>query len=94
MIEDFEEPDIKLDYFGGTSGTYSGFDRFGRVTNQKWVDYGSSNNAVWHQLTYDRVSNPTKLVDQLRNDWDEGFTFDGVSRLTYWDIKDPVVSED
>ena len=35
VVEDFEKPDTKLDYFGGTSGTYSGFDRFGRVTDQK-----------------------------------------------------------
>jgi len=42
VIQDLPEPDIKLDYFGGTSGTYSGFDRFGRVIDQRWYDYGSS----------------------------------------------------
>ena len=35
-VEDFTHPDVKLDYFQGTSGTYAGLDRFGRVRDQKW----------------------------------------------------------
>ncbi len=40
VIEDFQQPDVKLDYFGGTSGTYALFDNFDRVVDQKWIDYG------------------------------------------------------
>ena len=30
VVEDFTEPDVRLDYWGQTTGTYDGFDRFGR----------------------------------------------------------------
>ncbi len=49
VVEDFVEPDVKLDYFGGTSGSYSGVDRFGRVVDQQWYDYAAS--AVRDQYT-------------------------------------------
>jgi len=28
----------ELDYYQGAAGTYAGFDRFGRVQDQKWTD--------------------------------------------------------
>ncbi len=31
VVEDYPEPQVRLDYYGGSSGTYAGFDRFGRV---------------------------------------------------------------
>ena len=34
VIEDYQEPDVQLDLFGGTTGTYAGLDRFGRVVDQ------------------------------------------------------------
>ena len=37
VAEQFPTPGVKLDYFGGTSRTYAGFDRFGRVKDQKWI---------------------------------------------------------
>ena len=40
VVEDFEQPDVKLDYYGGTAGTYAGFDRFGRVKTQLWRQKG------------------------------------------------------
>ena len=38
VIEDFQQPDVKLDY--QTSGSYAGLDAFGRVAAQLWR-YGS-----------------------------------------------------
>ncbi len=69
VVEDFTEPDVRLDYGrmanhspsnnarGGvlqsrndevfkTADTYSGFDRFGRVTDQRWYDCGVSADAA------------------------------------------------
>jgi len=40
VVEDFEQPDVRLDYWGQTGDTYAGFDRFGRVVRQLWRDYG------------------------------------------------------
>ena len=37
VIEHFPQPEVKLDYFQGTSGTYAGFDRFARIKDQKWL---------------------------------------------------------
>ena len=55
--EDYEEPDVRLDLWGGTSGTYQGFDRFGRVVDQLWRDYGSSADADRFLYGYDRAGN-------------------------------------
>ena len=41
VVEDFEEPELRLDYWGQTVDTYAGFDRFGRTTQQLWRDYGN-----------------------------------------------------
>ncbi len=42
VVEDYEQPDVRLDYWGQTPDTYAGFDRFGRVVDQRWYDYGVS----------------------------------------------------
>ena len=55
--EDYEEADVRLDLWGGTSGTYQGFDRFGRVVDQLWYDYGSSADADRFKYGYDRAGN-------------------------------------
>ena len=59
VIEDFQEPDVKLDLFGGTTGTYAGFDRFDRVVDQRWVDYGPNPDVDRDRYTYgyDRAGN-------------------------------------
>jgi hypothetical protein len=56
VIEDFQEPDLKLDYFGGTSGTYAGLDNFNRVIAQLWRDYGASVDRDKYTYGYDRAS--------------------------------------
>ena len=42
VVEDFQQPDVRLDYWGQTIDTYAGFDRFGRITQQLWHDYGAA----------------------------------------------------
>ncbi len=56
--ENYEQPDVKLDYTG-TSHSYSGFDRFGRVVDHLWRDYGASADADRFLYGYDRASNRT-----------------------------------
>jgi len=81
VVEDFQQPDVKLDYFGGTSGTYAGFDRFDRVVDQKWYDYGAS--AVRDQYTYgyDRASNRLYRENTGLSGKDEFYTYDGMNQL-------------
>ncbi len=51
------QPDVKLNYDSGTAGEYAGLDRFGRVVDQLWYDYGASANRDRFTYGYDRASN-------------------------------------
>ena len=58
VVEDFTEPDVRLDYWGQTSGTYAGFDRFGRIKQQLWHSYaGGGSDYDKYNYGYDRNSN-------------------------------------
>jgi RHS repeat-associated protein len=69
----------------GTGGTYGGFDRFGRVIENKWTDVLGTTNLDRYQYAYDRMSNrksrqisPTVSPNNL----DEAYTYDGLDRLS------------
>ena len=55
VIEDYEQPDVRLEYFFDSS--YAGFDRFGRVVDQRWYDYGASADRDRYTYGYDRAVN-------------------------------------
>lgn len=98
---DYAVPDIQLDFqpqHNGTrtAGQYAGFDRFGRVIKQAWVDgayttHGSSGSVpnippiVETTYSYDKASNRTKMLDgrpgALFADRDMVYTYDGLHRL-------------
>ncbi len=40
--KNYPTPGVRLDRFGGTSGTYAGLDQFNRVINQEWTGYSVS----------------------------------------------------
>ena len=87
MIEDYVEPQVKLDLWGGTSGMYQGFDRFGRVVDHRWRDYAFSVDADRIQHGYDRASNrlwranPVAAAQNPAVHLDELYQYDGVSQL-------------
>jgi RHS repeat-associated protein len=91
VIQDLPEPDIKLDYFGGTSGSYSGLDRFGRVIDQRWYDYGNSQDVDRIKYGYDRASNRTSRENVVSKNLstpvylDEFYSYDGLHRLKTFD---------
>jgi hypothetical protein len=89
VIEDFQQPQVKLDYFGGTSGTYAGFDAFDRVVDQKWLYAGST---VRDQYTYgyDRASNRKyrENAGPSASAKDEYYTYDGMYQLKNFDRGD------
>lgn len=54
---DHPQPQVSLGLWGGTSGTYSGLDRLGRVVDQLWRDYGAGQGRERFGHGYDRDSN-------------------------------------
>ena len=77
---DHEEPDVRLDLIG-SSHSYSGFDRFGRVVDQKWYDYGSSSDVDRYKYGYDRASNRLYRENTKTSNKDEYYSYDDVYRL-------------
>jgi RHS repeat-associated protein len=79
---DYEQSQVRLDLWGGTSGTYSGFDRFGRIVDQRWVNYDTPADLVRHKHGYDRASNRLYREDTVAATLhDELYSYDGLHRL-------------
>ncbi|MEZ6032063.1 MAG: RHS repeat-associated core domain-containing protein [Planctomycetaceae bacterium] len=86
MITDYQEPDLKLDLFGGTSGTYAGLDRFGRTIDHRWYDYTSGTvDRARYSYGYDYNSSRTWKEDPVAAaatvNQDEFYGYDGLNRL-------------
>jgi YD repeat-containing protein len=68
-IIDLPEPKVKLDYFQGTSGTYAGWDRFGRTRQQYWSGYGGTANVdrvYYNWSNFVKKSSGMTDLDQFR----------------------------
>lgn len=84
------ESNSALVYYNSTSATgdagdvYTGFDRFGRVADQRWVTSysGTWSNSDEYQYTYDRNSNPTSKLNVVSTGNSEYYAYDGLNRLT------------
>ena len=92
VITDYTQPDVKwtlADLSGGddpdTGDIYSGFDRFGRVKDNRWYDYGSSVDVDRIKYGYDRAGNRTwrenTVAASLGKDFDELYGHDLIHRL-------------
>jgi RHS repeat-associated protein len=84
--EDFEQPDVRLEYFFDSA--YSGFDRFGRIVDQRWYDYGASADRDRYTYGYDRASNRLYRENATASGKDEFYTYDRVNRLVNSDRGD------
>jgi hypothetical protein len=63
--KNYPTPQVRLDYWGGTSGTFSGWDNFGRVVSQDWVSYNGTAFEVFKiNHGYDRDSNASTRPTQ------------------------------
>lgn len=83
----YETPGIRLDYFGGTSDTYAGLDRFGRITEQLWEHYntgtGASEGDVFRiEHGYDRASNRLYADNATYKSAAQVYSYDNLHRLT------------
>ncbi|MEM1210755.1 MAG: LamG-like jellyroll fold domain-containing protein [Planctomycetota bacterium] len=88
----YRVPDVMLDLWGGTTGAYTGLDRFDRVIDQHWKLIPSPNTTQSrHKYGYDRNSNRLYREDVVSKAlptpkyFDELYTIDGLNRLTRYD---------
>jgi len=83
---DYTEPDLRMDLAHGTGDDpFDGLDRFDRVIDLLWRDYGSSVDAERVKHGYDRASNrlwrecPVAAGQGVH--MDELYTYDGIYQL-------------
>ncbi|PQO40735.1 hypothetical protein [Blastopirellula marina] len=92
VAADLAEPDTKWTLADlsetndpDTGDIYSGLDRFGRVKDNRWYDYGSSVDVDRTKYGYDRASNriwrQNVVANSLSQPFDELYHYDGVHRL-------------
>jgi RHS repeat-associated protein len=84
-IATYLQPSFKLDHFEGTSGTYAGLDRFGRVIDQYWTGFGGTSDVDRVRYGYDYASSRTyRQIDPAiypTENLDQAYTFDSLHRL-------------
>jgi RHS repeat-associated protein len=96
VVNDYTEPDIKwtlADLSGtndpDTGDIYSGFDRFGRVKDNRWYNYGSATDTDRIKYGYDRNGNRTYRENTVATaagaKFDEQYLYDLIDRLKHMD---------
>ncbi len=93
---DYTEPDLRMDLAHGSgSDPYDGpMDRFDRVTDMLWRDYGASADAERVTHGYDRMhnrlwrENPVAAAQTTPVHQDELYSYDGLNRLQSLDRGD------
>ncbi len=79
VAEDYAESQVKLDY---TANNLAPLDRFGRVTDQVWADYGTTpETSDEYTYSYDRAGNRTSRTNELRTALSETYQYNGVDAL-------------
>jgi RHS repeat-associated protein len=87
-VADYLVPAVKLDLYQGTSGTYAGYDRFGRIVRHEWDKYDMGAGVLDRfDYTYDYAGNRlTRDVTAAANDTrDQKYGYDGLHRLKNYD---------
>ena len=85
---DYTEPDVCHDLITGSGDDpYDGFDRFDRIVDNLWRDYGSSTDAARIKYGYDRAGNRTYRENPVDtgDNHDEHYAYDGLHRLKDFD---------
>jgi RHS repeat-associated protein len=70
---------LTLDY--SPNGNFEGFDRLGRVIDQRWTNGAGTTVLDRYTYEYDRASNRTSRNNELNSAFDEDYTYDGQNRL-------------
>lgn len=99
VITDYTEPQIKLTMVNlsgsndpDTGDIYSGFDRFGRVKDNRWYNYNTSSDVDRIKYGYDRNGNRTyrenTVAASYGKHFDEKYLNDLIDRLSHMDRGD------
>jgi RHS repeat-associated protein len=78
---DYPQPQVRLDLWGGVSGTFTGLDLFNRIVDQRWLNYSTSTGLDHYQYGYDQDSNRTSKANALTTGVDEFYSYDQLNRL-------------
>jgi RHS repeat-associated protein len=85
---EYPEPEIWLDLWGGTSGTFNGLDLFNRITDQRWQNTiaGTPTDIDRYQYGYDQNSNRLYKANVVgtpivTGGLDEFYAYDHLKRL-------------
>lgn len=92
VTADYQQPNVKwtmADLSGSndpnTGDIYSGFDRFGRIKDNRWYNYGTSTDVDRIKHGYDRAGNRLYRQNTVATAngaaFDELYIYDGVNRL-------------
>ena len=65
----------------GSAGVYGGWDRFGRVVDQKWTNAAGTTTLDEYTYAYDYNSNRTSRGNALQSSLSETYAYDGLDRL-------------
>lgn len=82
---DYPQPQVRLDLWGGTSGTFAGLDHFNRIKDQRWLNYNTSTDLDRYQYGYDRNNSRAWKQNPLTTGLDEFYTYDQLNRLASMD---------
>ena len=84
-IATYAQPSFRLDHFEGTSGTYAGLDRFGRVVDQYWAGFGGTSDVDRTHYAYDyagdRIYRQIDTTIYPTDNLDQAYTYDALHRL-------------
>jgi RHS repeat-associated protein len=84
-IATYPQPSFKLDHFEGTSGTYAGLDRFGRIVDQYWAGFSGTSDVDRFHYAYDyagdRIYRQIDPAIYAAENMDQAYTFDGLHRV-------------
>ena len=81
---DYPQPSVRLDLWGGTSGTFDGIDRFGRIIDQRWQNNTNTTplDIDRYEYGYDQDGNRLWKQNTVGSGFDESYTYDALNQLT------------
>jgi hypothetical protein len=80
----YPEPQISLNLWGNTVGSYQGLDLFGRIIDQRWTNSTSdlARLQYGYNLSSQRTYRRDTIAESLNKSFDELYGYDGLNQIT------------